>query len=324
MSIHSRCLGLLPLICSLWQFAADGWAQSYPAKPVRYLVHSSAGSGADTLGRIIAAELSQQFRQQVVVENRAGAAGNIAAEVATKAPPDGYTVLQVTTTHAINAGLYPNLAYDLSRDFAAVARVASAPLMMVAHPSLPVKSVGELVKLAKAKPGAINYASAGAGTIGFLAGELFKSLSGTNLLHVPYRGGGEALTSVMSGETSIYVTPIAPGIPLVQQGRLRMLGVTTPKRLAMLPDYPAVAEAVSGYEIDVWYGLMVPARTPRETIAAIRAATHAVLNTPAFNKRLVDLGYVVIIDTPEEFAAYIKTQVSQLTKIIRDNNLKPD
>lgn len=321
MAILRPCAKLLVLVCLSWQFAANGWAQSYPAKTVRYLVHSSAGSGTDTLGRIIAGGLTQAFGQQVIVDNRPGAAGNIAAEIAAKAPANGYTLFQVTNTHAINVSLYSNLSYDLVRDFAPVMQLASTPAVVVVHPSLPVKSIGELVKLAKAKPGAINHASAGTGTVSFFAAELFKSLAGVNMLHVPYKGGGEALTSVITGETSVYVTPLAPALPLIDQRRLRALAVTTLKRLRLMPEYPTVAETVSGYEFNIWYGLLVPVKTPKETVATIRNAAVSVLNNPNVSKRLSDLGYIAVGDQPEEFAAYIKSDIEKLAKIIRQHRV---
>jgi tripartite-type tricarboxylate transporter receptor subunit TctC len=249
----------------------QGWAQSYPAKPVRYLIPMSPGSGADTIGRIIAGGMSPALGQQVVIDNRTGAAGNIGAELAAKSPPDGYTVFQASMTHAVNATLYSNLPYDLVRDFAAVTLIATSPSMVVVHPSLPVKSVAELVRLAKARPGALNYASTGSGTATFLAGELFKTAAGVNLQHVPYRGGGEALIAVVTGEVSVYLGPLATVLPQVQHGKLRGLAVTTLQRLPVAPQYPTVAESgYPGYEAGNWYGLVVPAKTPREAIVTAR------------------------------------------------------
>ena len=224
--------------CLACQFAASGWAQGYPIKTVRLLVSFSAGSGSDTIGRIIAGGLTQVFGQQVIVDNRAGAAGNIGAEIAAKAPPDGYTVFLVNMGHAANVTLYSNLPYDLMRDFAPVTQVASSPSIAVVHPSLPVKSITELVKLAKARPGAINYSSGGVGTPTFVAGELFKAQAGVDMLHVPYRSGGEAITAVVTGEVSVYFAPLSTALPHVRQGRLRALAVTTARRLSLLPEYP--------------------------------------------------------------------------------------
>lgn len=311
----------LTFVCMTCQFPANGWAQSYPAKPIRYLVPSSAGSAVDTIGRIIAGGLAEAFGQQVIVENRAGAGGNIGAALAARAPADGYTLFQVNNNHTASVSLYSNLQYDLVRDFAPVTQLASSPYVVVVHPSLPVKSVGDLIKLAKARPGAINYASAGIGSGTFMSAELFKSQAGVNMLHVPYVGGGPALTAVISGETSVYVAPLSTALPHIRQGRLRSLGVTTAKRLSLLPDYPTIAETVPGFEFNAWAGLLVPARTPKETIAAIRSAAVSALNQPDVGKRLSDLGYVVIGDQPGELAAHIKSEIEKMAKLIRETGI---
>ena len=311
-TLQSALAGLIAVL------AVSVWAQGYPAKPVRYLVAFSAGSGADTLGRIVAGGLAQVFGQQVVVDNRTGAAGNIGAEIAAESPPDGYTLFQASQTHATNASLYSNLSYDLVRDFAPVMLLATSPSVVVVHPSLPARSIGELVKLAKARPGALNYSSTGAGSATFLAGEMFKAQAGVDLLHVPYRGGGESLTAVLTGEVSVYFAPLAPTLPLIQQGRVRALAVTTARRLPFLPEYPTVVESgYPGYEIGNWYGLVVPARTSREIISAVRNAAVSAMNNPGVNKRLADLGYVIIGSQPEEFAAHIKSEIEKLGNIIR-------
>jgi tripartite-type tricarboxylate transporter receptor subunit TctC len=294
-------------------------AQQYPVKPVRFIVPFSPGSGSDTIARIVAGGLPEALAQQVVVDNRAGAAGNIGAELAAKAAPDGYTMLLVILGHAANVTLYKNLAYDLVRDFAPVTQLASTPSVLVVHPSLPARSVAELVALARAKPAAINYASGGVGTPTFIAGELFKLQARIDLLHVPYRAGGEALTSVLSGETSVYFAPIAPALAHVRSGRLRALAVTSKARLLALDRYPTIAE--SGYpsfQTGNWYGLAVPARTPPEIVAALNKAALAVLKNPGVNKKLVDSGYLVIGDTPDQFAAHIRTEVANLGTVLKD------
>jgi tripartite-type tricarboxylate transporter receptor subunit TctC len=284
----------------------------------------SPGSGADTIGRIVTSGMSQALGQQVVIDNRTGAAGNIGAELAAKSAPDGYTVFQASMTHAVNVTLYTNLGYDLTRDFAAVTLIATSPSIVVVHPSLPVKSMAELVKLAKARPGALDYASTGAGTATFLAAEMFKSLAGINLSHVPYRGGGEAITAVLTGEVPVYFSPLATALPLVQAGRLRALAVTTPRRLPALA-YPTVAElGYPGYEAGNWYGLVVPAKTSREAIGTLRSSVVAALKNPAVSKRMDDLGYVASGNTPDEFAAFIKLEIEKLAKILRQMGAKPE
>ena len=318
MHAIQRALKSLVLACAIGQFAAEGWAQTYPVRPVRYIVPSSPGGGNDTMARVFAEELAQMLGQNIVVDNRAGAAGNIAAEMVARSPADGYTVLQLSQSLAVNVSLYRNLPYDLVRDFAAVTMMAIEPYIVVVHPSLPAKSIGDLIRLAQARPGTINYPSAGAGTTSFLSAEQFKSMAGVNIVHVPYKGGGPALISVVSGETTVYFGPVPPLLPHIQQGRLRALAVATAKRLPAMPEVPAVAESVPGFEFTNWYGLLVPAKTPRNIIATINRAAVAALDKPAVNKRLVAMGLIPMSSQPEEFADYIKLKIAALAKIIRD------
>ena len=300
-------------------------AQQYPVKVVRYIVPMSPGSGADTLARIVTGGMGNILGQQVVVDNRTGASGNIGAEAGAKAAPDGYTLFQASSTHAGNVSLYRNLAYDLVRDFAPVTQLASSPSIAVVHPSLPVKSMADLVKLAKAQPGEINYASTGTGTATWVAGELFKSMARVNLLHVPYRGGGEAATAVLSGEVSVYFGPLSVLMPQVKQGRLRGLAVTTAKRLAVAPELPTIAElGYPGYQSGNGYGIVAPVKTPREIITAVRNAAVQALGDPAISKRLADLGYVLVGDQSEEFAAFIKSEIATLAKIIQQTGARAE
>jgi tripartite-type tricarboxylate transporter receptor subunit TctC len=314
-----RCAGRL--VCALIAAlaATAPGAQPYPVKPLRLIVSFSPGSGSDTIGRILARGLTQSFGQQVVVDNRAGAAGNIGAEMAAKTPADGYAVLLVNMAHAANALMYKNLNYDLRRDFAPVTQVASSPSVIVVHPSVAAKSLPEFVQLARARPGDIAYCSGGIGTPTFLAAELFKHHAGVNLLHIPYRSGGEAITAVLVGEVSVYFAPMATALPNIRHGKLRPLAVTSSKRLQVLPDYPTVAElGYPGYQAGNWYGLAVPARTPTEIIASIRGATLNALRMPETNKALTDLGYVLIADEPEEFAAHIQAEIDKLSRVLKE------
>lgn len=300
-------------------------AQNFPAKVVRYVVPFTGGSGADTLARIVVPGMGQVLGQQVIVDNRGGAAGNIGAEQAARAPADGYTLMQAGMPLAANMSLYKNLAYELSRDFTAVSQLVQSPNMLVVHPSLPAKSVKELIALAKAKPGAINYSSSGAGSTIYLSFEFFKGMAGLDIVHVPYRGGGEAVTAIVSGETSVSFLPLATALPQTRQGRLRALAVSTAKRVPSLPEYPTLAEAgVPGYEFGTWYGVMAPARTPREIIAVLHAATVTALRNPEVLRRLNDLGYITVGDTPEVFQAYVKAEVERLGKLIRAYKLAVD
>ena len=313
-----RCAGWV--VCALIATLAvtAPVAQPYPTKPVRLIVSFSPGSGSDTIGRILARGLTQSFSQQVNVDNRAGAAGNIGAEMVAKAPADGYSILLVNMAHAANALMYKNLGYDLRRDFAPVTQVASSPSVVVVHPSVAAKSLPELVQLARARPGDITYCSGGIGTPTFLAAELFKRQAGVNLLHIPYRSGGEAISAVLVGEVSVYFAPMSTALPNIRHGKLRPLAVTSSKRLQLLSEYPTVAElGYPGYQAGNWYGLAVPARTPTEIIASIRGATLNALSMPETRKALTDLGYVLIADEPDEFAAHIQAETDKLARIIK-------
>jgi tripartite-type tricarboxylate transporter receptor subunit TctC len=302
--------------------ALSAAAQNYPVKSVRYIVPMSAGSGADTIGRIVATGMAQTFGQQVILDNRTGAAGNLGAEIASKAPADGYTLFQASSTHATNVSLYRKLPYDLIKDFAPVTQLASSPSILVVHPSLPVKTVAELVKLTKARPGEMNYASTGAGSATFLASELFKGMAGVNITHVPYRGGGEAVTAIIAGEVSVYFAPMASILPYVRQGRVRALAATTLNRLEPFPQLPTIAESgYRGYQAGNWYGIFVPVKTPRDIVTAIRTGAITAMKEPATNKRLLDLGYLIVGDQPDEFAAFIKSEIATLGKIIRQTGV---
>ena len=302
--------------------AANAFAQSYPSKPIRYVVPMSAGSGADVMARIAAAALAQELGQQVIVDNRTGAAGNIGAELAAKAPPDGYTLFQASTTLTANVSLYRNLRYDLLRDFAPVTLLVLSPSGVVVHPSVPARTMGELVKLAKAKPGAINYASTGVGSATFLNAELFKSLAGIDLQHVPYRGGGEALASVVTGETSVYFVTLAPALPLVHQKRLRLLAVSTPQRVPTLPQYPTVVESgYRGFTASNWFGIMVPTGTPAHVITTLRSAAVAALKRPEAVKRMQELVYIPVTDQPEEFGRFVRADIERWRKIIQEKGI---
>jgi tripartite-type tricarboxylate transporter receptor subunit TctC len=298
-------------------------AQSYPTKQVRLIVSFSPGSGSDTIGRILARGLTGALSQKVVVENRAGASGSIGAELAAKAVPDGHSILLANMAHAATALLYKNRDYDLLRDFAPVTQVASSPSVVVVYPPVQVDSLDELVNLAKGRPGDIAYSSGGIGTPTFLAGELFKRRAGIKLLHVPYRSGAEAITAVLTGEVSVYFAPVATALPNIRQGKLRALAVTSSKRVPLLREYPTVAElGYPGYQAGNWYGLVVPAKTPPETIAAIRGATLNALSMPQTREALMELGYVLIGDEPDEFGAHIRSEIQKLTRILRELHMR--
>ena len=318
-TLDAKSIVLIGLAGSL---AATAWAQPYPSKPIRWVVPSSPGGGADTVTRLVANGLPPVLGQRVIVDNRAGASGNIGADIVAKSLPDGYTWLMINNAQAANVSLYRNLPYDLLRDFAPVTQVDSSPHVVVVHPSLPVKSIADLVKLAKAKPGTLDYASAGTGTVTFVAAEMFKAQAGVNMTHVPYKGGGESLLSALTGETPVYFSPLAVALAHMRQGRLRALAVTSAKRLSMVPEIPTVAESgYPSYEFNLWNGLLVPSKTSKEMITAIRNAVIKVLNTPEVNKRLVDMSSTVIGSQPEEFGAFVKSEVDTLAKLVAKLNL---
>lgn len=321
MTTRSRTLLLWSTLAALsWLPPDAGWAQNYPVKVVRLVLQDFGGS--DVLGRIIIEDLSQVLGQQVIIDHRPGANGIIAADVVAKAPPDGYTLLLVGIALAANASIYRNLPFDTVRDFAAVTQLVSSSHVVVVHPSLPVKSIADLVTLAKAKPGAINYGSAGIGSSAFLAAELFKGQAGVNMVHVPYKGGGAVLVSVIAGETSVVFSPVASSLPHIRQGRLRALAMTSAKRLPFLSELPTIAESgYPGYEFAQWYGLLAPARTPKETIATVRNAAATVLKTPGVSRRLIDLSLIPVGGQPEEFASHIKSEVEKVAKLARELHL---
>ena len=324
--MKSLRVNILLTIGALACAIAPAAAQSYPQKAVRMIMPVSAGSGSDVIGRIIATGMSEHFGQQVVVDNRAGAAGNIGAEAAARAAADGYNVLFAFVGLAANAVLYENLRYDVLRDFAPVTLLGSSAAIVVVHPSLPVKSIAELVKLAKQKPGAINYASGGAGTPTYIGAELFKRQAGIDLLHIPYRAGGEALTSVIAGETGIYFAPLASTLPYLKQGRLRALAVTSTRRLGLLPQYPTVAElGYPDYVVNSWHGMAFPAGTPKEIVARLHRETIKILDMPSVRAKLELAGFAVEGSaSPEHFSAYIEAETRKWARIIKDAKLSAD
>ena len=311
--IHSR-LVVTFVACALAPLAQ---AQGYPAKSIRMIVASSAGSNPDTIARVLAQGMSQVMGQQVVVDDRAGAGGNIGAEIAAKAPPDGYTIFLSHTNHSINAALYRKLNYDIANDFQPLTLVATSAFVATVHPSVPAKTMRDLIAIAKARPGDINFGHAGTGSGTYFAGEYFNRLANVKTVPVGYAGGGPALTSILSGETSVYFTPLATGLSSIRAGRIRALGVTSSKRVPELPDVPPIAETLPGYEVMSWAGLMVPAKTPKDVAAAVHKAALAALARPDVKKRYDDLGFMVAPGQPDEMAAYIRNESDKYAKLIK-------
>ncbi len=316
---------VLLLVAAITCIASPAGAQAeYPTKPLRLIVPFSAGGPSDVLARAIGQKLSESLRQTVVVENRTGAGGNIASDFVAKAPPDGYTlVLANVGTHAINQSLYAKLPFDTLRDFTPIALIASASIVMVAHPSVPAASVKEFVALAKSQP--LSYASAGNGTPQHLAGELFKMLTGAALVHIPYKGGSPALNDLLGGQVSAAFVSLPAAISFIQAGKLRAFGVTTAKRSEAAPELPTLAEAgVPGFEVDNWYGVLAPAGTPSNVVTRLNSEIVKLMHTPEMRKRLGVQGFEVLRSTPEEFAAFNKTEVVKWAKVIKLSGAKAD
>ena len=315
------------LIIPIFAFTcAQVFAQSYPAKPIRLIVPYPPGGATDIFGRILGARLGELLGQQVVPEQRAGAAGVLGAEAAARAAPDGYTlVVGQASNLAINQHLMSKLPYDPVKDFAPITLIATSPNLLVVHPSLPARSVNDLVALAKARPGSINYASAGNGSPGHLAAEYFKKLAKVDIVHIPYKGATPALTDVIAGQASLYFTSPIAAQPYVQSGRLRQLAVTSAQRFPPLPDVPTVAESgLRDYEIVSWWGLLAPAGVPKEIIARVHAEAVKALNTAEMKERLAGQGAMVVTNTPEQFAAYIKSEIANWGRIVAVSGARMD
>ncbi len=316
------CRAVLFAICAL--VAAGACAQSYPVKPVRLIVPYPPGGGTDIFARILGSRLAETFGQQVVIEQRPGAGGVIGAEAAAKAAPDGYTLLIGQASNlAINVSLMRKLPYDPLRDFAPITLIAVSPSLLIVHPSLPVYTIKELVALAKARPGSINYASAGNGSPGHLAAEYFKTVAKIDLVHIPYKGAVPALTDVIAGQASLYFTSPLVAQPYVKSGRLRQIAVTSAQRFPSLPEVPTVAEAgYPQYNLTSWWGLLAPAGVARDIVARLHAETIKILDTPEMKERLAGQGAVVVTNTPEQFAAYIKTEITNWSRIIKESGAR--
>ena len=293
-------------------------AQTYPAKPVRFLVGYAAGGGSDIMARAVAAKLTERFGQQMIVENRPGASANLAAEIAAKAPADGYTVLMISTSHAIAKPMYRKLGYDVERDFAPLIEIAAVPFVLAVHPSLPVKNVRDLIGLARAQPGKLTYGSSGEGSSDHIAGELFRSIAKVDLLHIPYKGGAPAALALLSGEIAVLFNSAPTAMPHIRSGRMRTLAVTGEKRTAALKDLPTVAEAgLPSYAITNWYGLLVPTGTPREHVQLLNTEIERVLALPDIRERMLGLGADVTGGSAEQFGARIRAEVAKYGEVVR-------
>jgi len=301
-------------------------AQNYPVKPVTIVVPFAPGGTTDILARIVGQGMQTELGQPFVVDNRAGAGGNIGASLAAKAAGDGYTLFMGTVgTHAINQALYKKLPYDPAKDFAPISRVATVPNLLVAHPSQPYKTVKELIAYAKANPGKVTFGSPGSGASPHVSGELFKSMTGTDLLHVPYKGSAPAMTDLLGGQINIMFDNMPSAIQHVRSGKLRPIAVTTAKRSPELPDVPTIAEAgVPGYEAMSWFGMFAPAATPKPVLDKLNAALVKVLNQADVKKKIAEQGGDVVAETPEQFAAFIKSETAKWGKVVKESGATVD
>ena len=300
-----------------------GWTQGYPAKPVRMVVGFSAGSTTDLIGRVLATKMGDGLGQPVVMDNRPGAGANIAAELVARAPPDGYVVLLANAGIATGASAYVKLNFDALRDFAPVSQVSATPHILVTHPSLPPKSVRELIAFTRARPGELNFSSTGHGNSDHLAAELFSFMTGLKMVHVTYKGGPQALTDVMTGQIAMYFAGVPVALPFVKSGKLRALGVTGAKRSMVLPEVPTIAEAgVAGYEHILWGMLLVPAATPRDIVARLNREAVKALGAADVRERYAAMGVEPAASTPEQAGAYLRSETEKYAKVVKAIGLR--
>jgi len=299
-------------------FTASAAAQSFPSKPVRIVVGLAPGGGTDIITRLVGQKLGAAINQQVIVDNRPGAGGNIAAELVARAAPDGYTLIVVTASHAVNPAIYKKMAYDPIKDFSPITQLTTQPYIFVVHPSAPIKSVKDWIALSKQRKGGLTYASSGAGLLGHLAMELLKDLGKFESVHIPYKGASPALIDTISGQVDGFFPTIISGLPQVKSGKLRAIAVTTAKRSSLLPNVPTVAEqGFPGYEVSGWYGLLAPAGVPKNVIGFLNAETVKVLKLPEVKDRMAGDGAEPVGNTPEQFAAYLRSETSKWAAIVK-------
>jgi tripartite-type tricarboxylate transporter receptor subunit TctC len=319
-----HCKWLLPAL--LAAATTPSLAQTWPAKPVRLMVGFAPGGGTDIVARVLGQKLSEWWGQQVVVENRAGATGTIAADFVAKAPADGYTLLMGhVNSNAIAPTLFKKLPYDAVKDFASITYIGYVPNVLTVHPSLPTKNVKELIALAKTRAGELTCASSGTGSTQHLALEMFMTLTGTKIIHVPYKGSGQAIVDLVAGQVQMNFDTMPPVLDHIRTNHLRALAVTTPKRAEQLPEVPTLAETgLKGFEMTNWYGIVAPAATPRDVINKINADINKALAEPGVRKRLADVGTEIGGGTPESFDAFVKTEIAKYTKLVKAANVQLD
>ena len=310
------------LVMSLPGIAA---AQAFPSKPIRFIVPFAAGGTSDTVTRLIGKELTEIWKVPVVVDNRPGAGGNVGSEMVAHSAPDGYTILMGTVaTHGINASLYAKMPYDPVKDFEPVSLVASTPSVLMVHPSVPVKSVADLVSYAKANPGKLNYGSSGNGSSHHLAGQMFTSMAGVNMVHVPYKGTAAAITDLLAGQIQLTFDTLPSAMPHVKAGKLKPLAVTSAQRYPALPNLPTVADTLPGYEIGSWYGVLAPAGTPREVVKKLSDDIAAVVRRPDMQEKLLAQGAKPVGGTSEQFAAHIQSELKKWSTVVKESGARVD
>ena len=305
--------------------AAPAWAQGYPVKTVRILVGFAPGGGTDIMARAVGAKMSESLKQQFVVDNRPGANANLAAKLAADAPADGYTILFMSVAHIMSKPVYSNLGYDIERDLAPITVVSEVPNVLAANPALPAKTVKQVIALAKAKPGELTYATSGVGSPEHFAGEMFKMMTRTNLLPIPYKGGGPIAIDLVAGHVMTSFSTMPPIIPHIRSGRVRAVAVTTEKRAAVLPEVPTIAESgVPGYAMSTWYGAVAPAKTPRDVIVKLNQEMLKALALPDVKERMATLGADIVGTSPEQTAAIFKADIVKYTKVAKEAGIRAE
>ena len=305
--------------------SAIAFAQQYPIKPVRLIVPTAPGGGTDLIGRVLAQKLTKAFGQSFVVDNKGGAGTTLGTDLAAKSPPDGHTILLTHVSLAFNASYYRRLPYDTAKDFVPIAIVASQPYILVVHPSLPVRNVGDLLKLVRTRPGSFSYASGGAGSGPFLAAELFKNVTRVDLVHVPYRGAGLAFTDVISGQVPVMFSTVSLALPHVRATRVRALAASSARRLAAMPELPTVAESgVREYDFSTWYGLLAPAGMPRAIVTRLSDEVAKILDEPETRERFAGDGIETLKSSPAEFAAFLARDIERWAKVVKATGLQAD
>lgn len=303
------------LLTALGCASGAALAQTYPAKPVRILVGFAPGGGTDIMARAVGAKLTESMKQQFIVENRPGANANLAAKLAAEAPADGYTILFMSVAHIMSKPVYKNLGYDIERDLTPITVVSDVSNVLAAHPSLPAKTVKEVIALARAKPGQLTYATSGVASPEHFAGEMFKMMTNTNLLMVPYKGGGPIAIDLVAGHVITSFSTMPPIIPHIRAGRVRAVAVTKDKRAGVLPDVPTIAETVPGYAMSTWYGAVAPAKTPREIVVRLNQEMVKALALPDVKERMASLGAEIVATSPEQTVAFFKSELAKYTKV---------